>query len=310
MTTKTRKRIRVVHRLNDIRVRKDSYILWNQDALRVLKRLPNRELFDLVITSPPYNIGKEYEKSLPIELYLQWQKSIINEIICRLKSNGSICWVIGNYAKNAHIVPLDILLHPTFSESKLLLRNRIIWRYGHGLHAKRRFSGRYEVIMWYTKGDDYTFNLDQVRIPSKYPGKKYYRGPRRGEISSNPLGKNPEDVWDIPQVKSSHIEKTNHPCQFPMGMIERLILALSKEGDVVFDPFTGSGTTGAAAAVHGRIFWGSEIRRSYVRIAEKRINDALWGALKYRPHDKPIYDHTTSSLSLMPEGKNLVGSRI
>ena len=78
------------------------------------------------------------------------------------------------------------------------MRNRIVWHFGHGLHASRRFSGRYEVIMWFTKSDDYTFNLDAVRVPQKYPQKKHFKGPRRGELSGNPLGKNPGDVWEIP----------------------------------------------------------------------------------------------------------------
>jgi len=121
-------------------------------------------------------------------------------------------------------VPLDIQFDPIFRKHGLSLRNRIIWHFGHGLHNKRRFSGRYEVILWYTKSDNYVFNLDDVRIPSKYPGKRHFKGPKTGQLSGNPKGKNPEDVWDIPNVKSNHVEKTEHPCQFPVGLVERLIL--------------------------------------------------------------------------------------
>lgn len=90
-------------------------------------------------------------------------------------------------------MPLDIELAPTFKRLNMQLRNRIIWQYGHGLHSQRRFSGRYETVMWYTKTDDYHFDLDPVRVPSKYPGKKHYRGPKKGQYSGNANGKNPED---------------------------------------------------------------------------------------------------------------------
>jgi adenine-specific DNA-methyltransferase len=161
--------------------------------------------------------------------------------------------------------------------------------------------------MWYTKTDDYVFNLDAVRVPSKYPGKRHFKGPKQGEISSNPLGKNPEDVWDmptdfwsIPNVKSNHIEKTEHPCQFPVGLVERLVLALTKPNDMVFDPFAGVGSTGVASAIHNRRFLGSELVRAYVQTAKSRIDAALTGEAKYRPHDRQLYDHTKSKLSHRP----------
>ena len=175
------------------------------------------------------------------------------------------------------------------------LRNRIVWKFGHGMHCKRRFSGRYEVVLWYTKKEaDYVFNLDAVRIKSKYPGKRYFRGPKKGQYSGNPQGKNPEDVWDIPNVKSHHIEKTDHGRQFPVGLIERLVLALTNDGGLVFDPFAGVGSAGVAAAIHRRRFWGAEIVPHYVSTGRERIEAALRGRARYRPHDKPIYDHTGS----------------
>lgn len=267
--------------------------------------------FNLVVTSPPYNIGKEYEKRQALDEYLEWQEGIIQKIVARIPEGGSICWQVGNYVENGHIVPLDIELHPIFRKLGLKLRNRIIWHFGHGLHSKKRLSGRYEMVMWYTKGDNYTFNLDAIRVPSKYPGKRHYKGPNAGKFSSNPLGKNPadfwknedaipHDVWDIPNVKSNHIEKTGHPCQFPVGLIERLVLALSNENDLVFDPFCGVGSTGVATALHARRFVGCELVPSYVKIAQERIEAAFSGNAKYRPHDKPIYDHTKSKLSIKP----------
>lgn len=282
------------------------HALWQGDVEAFLKALPVEPLFDLIVTSPPYNIGKEYETRVGLDKYLAWQEQIINELIPRLKKGGSLCWQVGNYVDENQIFPLDIELAPIFKKHKLQLRNRIIWHFGHGLHTQRRFSGRYEVVLWYTKteakGDIYTFNLDNVRVPAKYPGKKHFKGPNAGEFSGNPLGKNPEDVWDIPNVKSNHVEKTLHPCQFPVGLIERLLLSLTNPDDLVFDPFAGVASAGVACAIHGRRFWGCEVMAEYAAVGIERIQAALDGNVIYRPHDKPLYDHTQSKLSKPPEG--------
>lgn len=275
--------------------------MWQGDTEKFLAELPSEPTFDLVVTSPPYNLGKEYEKRDSLESYLNWQRSIINEIVPRLRDNGSLCWQAGNFVENGQIAPLDIEFAPIFKSHGLQLRNRIIWHFGHGLHTKRRFSGRYEVILWYTKGDEYTFNLDAVRVPSKYPGKKYFKGPKAGQFSGNPRGKNPEDVWSIPNVKSNHIEKTDHPCQFPVGLIERLVLALTNPNDLVFDPFAGVASAGVAALVHKRRFWGVESVQHYVATGMRRLTDASEGKAIYRPHDKELYDHTQSNLSRIPD---------
>lgn len=277
------------------------YAVWCGDVEAFLARLPMEPLFDLIVSSPPYNIGKPYETKEALEKYLTWQERVIDQIIPRLKETGSLCWQVGNFVENGHIAPLDIEFAPIFKKHCLQLRNRIIWHFGHGLHSKRRFSGRYETIMWYTKTDDYVFNLDKVRIPAKYPGKKHFKGPNAGKISGNPLGKNPEDVWSIPNVKSNHVEKTDHPCQFPVGLIERLILALTKTNGRVFDPFAGVSSTGVAAAIHDRRFIGCEIDSNYARTGMKRVQEALDGTVAYRPHDRPIYDHTQSNLSRLPK---------
>jgi adenine-specific DNA-methyltransferase len=282
-------------------------LLWLGDVKKFLSQLPEREYFDLVVTSPPYNINKEYEQKVPLEEYLFWQKDIISEIAKRTQKNGSICWQVGNYVENGHIIPLDIEIHPIFKDLGFKLRNRIIWHFGHGLHSKKRFSGRYEVVLWYTKGEDYTFNLDDVRIPSKYPGKKHFKGPNKGKLSGNPQGKNPEDVWNIPNVKSNHIEKTEHPCQFPVGLIERLVIALSNPNDLIFDPFSGVGSAGVASVIHDRRFWGCEVMEKYVEIAATRLNKANTGDLSYRAHDQPIFDHTKSKLSVVPDNKRKLG---
>lgn len=271
------------------------------DVERFLDALPEEPIFDLVVTSPPYDIGKEYEHRMPISEYYEWQRRIIRKIYVRLKDTGSLCWQVGNYVDNGKILPLDIELAPIFKELGMSLRNRIIWHFGHGLHSKKRFSGRYEVVMWYTKTDNYVFNLDPVRIPSKYPGKRYFKGPNKGKLSGNPLGKNPEDVWEIPNVKSNHIEKTIHPCQFPVGLIERLILSLSNEGSLIFDPFAGVASSGVAALANGRHFWGCEIMPEYIEVGKDRLINTLKGTEKYRPIEQPLYNHKNSRLSHYPE---------
>lgn len=259
--------------------------------------------FDLVFTSPPYNLAKPYtgyDDDRALEEYLTWQERVITSCVERLTKTGSICWQVGNYVSNGHVIPLDIELGPIFKKLGLKLRNRIVWQFGHGLHCKKRFSGRYEVVLWYSKTDTYKFNLDQIRVPSKYPKKKHFKGPKKGELSGNPLGKNPSDVWqveaedigevwDIPNVKHNHIEKTGHPCQFPLGLVQRFILALTNPGDSVFDPFLGVGTTAAAAAHFKRKFFGSELDPAYFEIARKRVELAANSLLQFRDPNKPIY---------------------
>jgi len=262
--------------------------LYNGDCLEFMKTIPDNSI-QLIVTSPPYNIGKPYEKKLKLEEYLKQQAAVIKECVRILKPEGSICWEVGNYVDKGEIIPLDILLYDVFKKQDLKLRNRIVWHFGHGLHCSRRFSGRYEVILWFTKGDNYVFNLDAVRIPQKYPGKKYFKGPNKGEFSCHPLGKNPSDVWDIPNVKSNHVEKTIHPCQFPVALVQRLVLALSNEDDIVFDPFLGVGSTAIAAVINNRKAAGSEILKEYYEIASERVILATKGLLKIRP-DVPVYE--------------------
>ncbi len=278
------------------------HALWSGRVEDFLAGLPREEQFDLIVTSPPYNIGKAYETRVGLETYLSWQREIISELIPRLKDTGSLCWQVGNFVSNGSIVPLDIEFDPIFrKEFGLRLRNRIVWRFGHGLHTKRRFSGRYEVVLWYTRSDSYVFNLDAVRVPSKYPGKRHFKGPNAGKPSGNPMGKNPEDVWEIPNVKNNHPEKTGHPCQFPIGLVERLVLALTDPGGPVFDPFAGVASAGVAAAIHNRRFIGCETSADYVRTGLSRLREAVEGNARYRPHDKPIFDHTRCGQSRRPD---------
>jgi len=275
----------------------DNIVVFPGECLHLLKTIPD-EALQLIVTSPPYNIGKEYENRLKIGDYLEQQSSVIRECIRCLSPRGSICWQVGNYIDKGSIIPLDTALYPVFIEQGLKLRNRIIWHFEHGLHCSRRFSGRYETINWFTKTDNHVFNLDAVRIPQKYPGKKYFKGPKAGTYSCNPLGKNPGDLWVIPNVKSNHIEKTVHPCQFPVELIERLVLSLSDEGDWVLDPFLGTGTTIIAAIRHVRKGVGAEIVPKYINLARDRIKQEIAGTLRTRPRNKPIYDPIKAGNSL------------
>ena len=156
--------------------------------------------------------------------------------------------------------------------------------------ARYGFPAVTKPSLWFTKGDDYVFNLDPIRVPSKYPGKKYFKGPKAGQLSCNPLGKNPGDVWKFPNVKSNHVEKTRHPCQFPVELVERLVLALTKKGQRVFDPYMGVGSTVVAAAKHGRAGYGGYNVPKYVDLAWERINALRAGTLKTRPMTRPVYD--------------------
>jgi adenine-specific DNA-methyltransferase len=273
--------------------RENDVTLFRGDCLTLLAKLPKSSA-KLVVTSPPYNVGKQYETKTKLKEYAEFQKAVIAECVRITRTGGSICWQIGNHI-NGHqqIIPLDFLIHGLFlphrKSTKVRLRNRIVWHFEHGLHCQKRFSGRYETILWYTKGDDYTFNLDAVRVPQKYPGKRAYQGAKKGEFSGNPLGKNPGDVWVFPNVKSNHVEKTIHPCQFPVELPARLILALTKPGDLVVDPFMGVGTTAVAAILHNRRAAGAELREDYIKVARERVAQAVRGELRFRPLYKPIY---------------------
>lgn len=295
----------------------DVVIGWN-DVLEFLEDIPKNEV-TLVVTSPPYNIGKPYEERMEFRDYLEWQRKVLRRCIDILKPEGSLCWEVGNYIDNGEVFPLDIYFYNIIKkEFGLHLRNRIVWHFGHGLHSRKRFSGRYETVLWFTKTDDYVFNLDAVRIRQKYPGKLSYKGPNKGNPSSNHLGKNPSDrwkivlrdwereLWSIPNVKSNHPEKTIHPSQFPIELVERLVLALTNKGDIVLDPFVGVGSSIIAAILNDRKGVGVDKEREFTDIAFERITQALNGTLRKRPLGKPIWQPkgTEKVAKIPPEWKN------
>ena len=275
-------------------------VLFDGDCGDLLKNIPSSSV-DLVITSPPYNIGKKYEKKTSLASYLKDMEPVIAEMDRVLASTGSLCWQVGNYVEKGEVFPLDIYFYEIFKRFDLKLRNRIIWRFNHGLHCTKRFSGRYETILWFTKGEEYVFNLDPVRVPAKYPGKRHFKGPKKGQLSGNPLGKNPSDiwdvvkqdwedeVWDIPNVKANHPEKTEHPCQFPVELVQRCVLALTQPEGIVLDPYCGVGSTVIAALQHNRKAIAAEQDSTYMAITRERIQKFAQGELPLRPLGKPIH---------------------
>jgi adenine-specific DNA-methyltransferase len=279
-------------------------VIAHGDALEILRSCP-AGFARLIITSPPYNIGKEYETQTNLDRYLSTLEPILSEIVRVLSTEGSLCWQVGNYVEKSEVFPLDMYYYPLFKDLGLQLRNRIIWTFGHGLHCSVRFSGRYETLLWFTKSADYVFNLDSIRVPSKYPGKTNFRpGPKYGKPSGNPLGKNPSDVWklmaheweeglwEIPNVKANHPEKSIHPCQFPIELVERCVLALTNEDDWVLDPFSGVGSAMLAAVRHERRAIGCEREERYVLEARRRMEMLFSGDLPYRPLGKPVFQPT------------------
>ena len=272
-----------------------------QDALKFLSEIAASSA-DLIVSSPPYCIGKVYETSVSRSDFIDMHQRLAPLLVRALKRGGSLCWQIGHHVSNGAVTPLDALVYAIFSrQPELVLRNRIIWTFAHGIHASKRFSGRHETVLWFTKGDEYSFNLDAVRVPQKYPGKRHYKGPRKGKLSGNPLGKNPSDVWDIPNVKANHVEKVDHPCQFPVALVQRLIRALAPKNGLVLDPFLGSGSSAVAAAIERRSFSGCDIHGAYVKMAKGRIAKIEQGAKHYRPIDQPIHvPSATDAVARLP----------
>lgn len=252
----------------------DDYLIYQGDLLSLMPSLPE-ELFPLTVTSPPYNLGKEYELKRSIDWYLEWCRGWLGEVHRITRPDGAF-WLNLGYVSlegRAKAIPIPYLL---WGLVPFYLIQEVVWNYGAGVAANRSFSPRNEKFLWYVKNpEQYTFHLDAVRDPNvKYPRQK-----KNGKLKCNPLGKNPTDVWHIPKVtsgaKRSSKERTPHPAQFPIAVVERIIRACSNPGDVVLDPFVGSGSLIEAALRSGRQAVGFEIRRDYVRLASQRIERFL-----------------------------------
>lgn len=245
--------------------------IFEGDCEALLQSMPDQSV-DLIVSSPPYNIGKAYEARVGLGIYLDRQRKVLAECARVLKTGGSIFWQVGSYADKGSLIPLDVRFFPILEDLGLVPRNRIVWVRQHGLHARNKFSARHETLLWFTKGDDYKFTLDPVRVPQKWQNKKSHRGANKGELTCHPDGKNPGDVWLFRNVKHNHEEQTSHPCQFPEDMIARIVLSTTDVGDVVLDPYMGTGTVAVVAQDYDRHFIGAETDASYYAIAQRRLS--------------------------------------
>lgn len=253
-------------------MRKDVIYLESSEQMKEIED----ESVDLIVTSPPYNIdikygnktehgkavaskGVKYEDKKPEEEYRQMLENVFSECIRVLKPTGSIWINIKNrYDGNEIITPFWIQEY--FKD--LYLKNLIIWNFDWGGSTNKRFAPRYEFVFWYTKSNkDYRFNLESVKIPAlNYRPDRY-----KSQL------KNPSDVWKIPMISGNFIERTGHPAQYPEKLIERIILAGTDRGDLVLDPFMGSGTTAVVAKRFGRHYLGYEVVQDYIDMADKRL---------------------------------------
>ena len=254
----------------------NGFILYHADNAVIMNKLENSDFkVNLTVTSPPYNIGKEYENNLSVENYIAWSKSWIQSVYNITKDNGSFWLNIGYLKVNGKgkAIPITYLL---WDKIDFYLMQEIVWNYGAGVTAKKFFAPRNEKFLFYIKNEaDYIFNLDEVRDKNvKYPNQK-----KNGKLRCNPLGKNPTDVWKFPKVtsgeKRSSKERTSHPAQYPLGIIDRVVKVSSNLMDVVFDPFSGSGTTGIAAHGNYRIYIGVEISKDYCDLSIRRFENYL-----------------------------------
>lgn len=251
--------------------RGEKYVIYNMDCMAGMKQLP-AEFFDLTVTSPPYNIGKEYEVTLSTGEYLDWCESWIREIHRLTKPNGAFWLNLGYVALEgrAKAIPLPYLL---WDRIPFYLIQELVWNYGAGVAAKKTLSPRNEKFLWYVKNSDsYTFNLDEIRDPDvKYPNQK-----KNGKLRCNTIGKNPSDVWQVAKVTSganrSSTERAPHPAQFPVDLVTRLVKGFSNGADILLDPFMGSGTTAECAIREDRFVVGFELRREYCDYIKDRLD--------------------------------------
>lgn len=249
-------------------------LIFNKECVSGMNLIES-EIFDLIVTSPPYNIGKEYEKNLPIDEYIKWTKEWVNAVYSVTKPEGAFLFNLGyvSYSSKAKAIPLPYLI---WNVVPFFLIQEIVWNYGAGVAGRKFLSPRNEKWLWYVKDEhQYTFNLDDIRDPDvKYPKQK-----KNGKLRCNTLGKNPSDVWQIAKVTSgtdrSSPERTSHPAQFPTDLIDRVIKGFSNPGDLILDPFMGSGSTAVSAIKNGRKSVGFEIREDYCEIIARRIDYML-----------------------------------
>ena len=255
---------------------RDGFILYSGDSLQFLRLLSqSRFRVHLTVTSPPYNIGKEYETRQNLDDYLSWCEEWISLIRKVTVPTGAL-WLNLGYLEvpgKGQCVPIPYLL---WDRTPFHLVQEVVWWYGAGVATRKRFCPRNEKWLFYVCNPHrYTFNLDDVRDPNvKYPNQK-----KNGKLRCNPLGKNPSDVWYVPKVTTgrnrSSRERTKHPAQFPLSLVTRIVKVSSNAGEVVLDPFSGSASAGIAAVGTGRVFVGFEIRKDYCNMSVERFETYL-----------------------------------
>jgi DNA modification methylase len=244
------------------------------DVLDFFDGLPD-EAVQLHATSIPYNLGKSYLGNPDLDrhrhtFYLGWILQVLSEMDRTLAQGGVIFLQVGSTKDDGGArYPLDILLFEYLRNMGLTYQSRVVWRIPHGLTPKKRLAERYETALVFSKGEPKCFNASAARIPQKDPGKRAFKGPHLGELSGSPLGAWPVDVWEIPNVGHNHPEQTGHPAQFPEELVRRAVLLWSMPGDLVCDPFMGSGTTAAAAKRTHRSFVGCDL--AYEDLRAKRL---------------------------------------
>ncbi len=251
-------------------------LLYEGDCLDLLRRMPPG-IVDLAVTSPPYNIGKEYEVKRDVAEYIDWCDDWIAEIHRAAASSGAFWLNLGylSVPEKARAIPIAYLL---WDRIPFYLVQEVVWQYGAGVAARLAYSPRNEKFLWYVRNQHaFYFDLDAVRDPNiKYPNQF-----KNGKRKINLAGKNPGDVWSFPKVTSgrnrSSTERTPHPAQFPMAVIDRIIKGCSRSDALVLDPFMGSGTTAEAAMRLGRPVVGIELNPAYIEIAARRLDRAAAG---------------------------------
>lgn len=256
------------------------FLLYQMDCFDGMRALGNFGV-NLTVTSPPYNIGKEYEDRKPLDEYVKWTEEWVRLVFELSAPNGALCLNLGyvEVPGRGKAVPLPYLL---WDRTPFYLLQEIIWHYGAGVAARKSLSPRNEKILWYVRdSEDYVFELDSIRDPNV----KYPRQFKNGKLKVNPAGKNPTDVWILPKVTSgtnrSSVERTPHPAQFPEALIDRIVKGMSQAHDVVLDPFMGSGTTAVVALQNERECVGFEQNADYCSLAAQRVE--TWCRRGYQP---------------------------
>jgi DNA modification methylase len=241
-----------------------AYELHTGDCIPIMRQLRQTGAqFPLIFADPPFNINYQYDAyddNRPTEAYLKWSLDWMSEAAHLLAHGGAFWLAIGDkYAAHLAIIADNIL--------GLKRQAWVIWHYRFGQNQKNNFARCKTHLLYWTKSNRTTFNADSIRVPS-------LRQIKYGDKRANPKGKLPSDVWDFPRVCGTFKERTDHPCQMPLAVLERIILGCSNEGDHILDPFAGSGTTLHAALKHNRRTTGIELSEAYAAAIRSRLAQA------------------------------------